>query len=487
MASTNTQYGRVSDKVIYWSATVYAVICAFSIASENFLLLGAPLAAAIVLLAIYRMDLMLLLCVVLTPFSLNLQHTSIGIGVSLPSEPLMFGLFLIFLSRQLFFLDLDRKILLHPASIVILIHLLWMLVSSLTSTMPLVSLKATLARACFVGIFFYLAVTLFKERNKINLFIWCYIVPLLGVVAYTTATHAAAGFTEKAAHSAMTPFYNDHTAYAAVIAMFIPVMLGFIDDRTKSKQFRIACFIALSAFVGAIVLSYTRAAWVSLVAALACYLVFALRIKTSIVVGAAIAFVALVLLNWTAIKMELERNEEQSSTDYASHVQSVTNITTDASNVERINRWGCAIRMFAEKPFIGWGPGTYMFQYAPFQKFSERTIISTNFGEGGNAHSEYIGALAEQGILGTFFFILILLTVVYRASRIIIHSEDRQVRLAAKGLVLGLVTYWVHGTLNNFLDTEKASVPYWGFIAAIVALDIYHSRRANKPEDKQLS
>ncbi|MFM7053714.1 MAG: O-antigen ligase family protein [Bacteroidota bacterium] len=487
MASSETRHSRVSDKLIYWSATVYAIVCAIAIASENLFLLGIPVALAIVLLAIYRMDLMLLLCVALTPFSLNLQQTSIGIGVSLPSEPLMFGLLLIFLARQLFYRDLDKSLLLHPVSIAILLHLAWMLVSSITSTMPLVSLKATLARICFVGVFFYLTATLFKQKEKINLFIWCYTIPLLGVIFYTTTIHAIEGFTEKAAHWAMSPFYNDHTAYAAVIAMFIPVMLGFIDDQSKSKRFRITCFFVLSVMVGAIVLSYTRAAWVSLVAALLCYLVFALRIKTSIVVGAAFAFVALVLLNWTTIQMELERNEEQSSTDYASHVQSVSNITTDASNVERINRWGSAIRMFAEKPILGWGPGTYMFQYAPFQKFSERTIISTNFGEGGNAHSEYIGALAEQGILGSLFFILILLVVVYRASRIIIHSQDRQVRLATKGLLLGLVTYWVHGTLNNFLDTEKASVPYWGFIAAIVALDLYHSRKTNLPKEKQLS
>jgi hypothetical protein len=30
--------------------------------------------------------------------------------------------------------------------------------------------------------------------------------------------------------------------------------------------------------------------------------------------------------------------------------------------------------------------------------------------------------------------------------------------------------------LNNFLDTEKASVPYWAFIAALVALELYHYR-----------
>jgi hypothetical protein len=39
---------------------------------------------------------------------------------------------------------------------------------------------------------------------------------------------------------------------------------------------------------------------------------------------------------------------------------------------------------------------------------------------------------------------------------------------------MGLITYWIHGGLNYFLDTEKAAVPFWGFIAALVALEIYY-------------
>jgi len=29
--------------------------------------------------------------------------------------------------------------------------------------------------------------------------------------------------------------------------------------------------------------------------------------------------------------------------------------------------------------------------------------------------------------------------------------------------------------MNNFLDTDKASVPFWSFAAIIVVLDVYHS------------
>ena len=39
---------------------------------------------------------------------------------------------------------------------------------------------------------------------------------------------------------------------------------------------------------------------------------------------------------------------------------------------------------------------------------------------------------------------------------------------------MGLITYYFHGTMNNFLDTDKASVPFWGFVAILVALDLYY-------------
>jgi hypothetical protein len=29
--------------------------------------------------------------------------------------------------------------------------------------------------------------------------------------------------------------------------------------------------------------------------------------------------------------------------------------------------------------------------------------------------------------------------------------------------------------MNNFLNTDKASVPFWGLVAIIVALDLYYS------------
>jgi putative inorganic carbon (hco3(-)) transporter len=113
----------------------------------------------------------------------------------------------------------------------------------------------------------------------------------------------------------------------------------------------------------------------------------------------------------------MDSTTEDSSADLEQHLRSSANISTDQSNLERINRWKCALRMFAEKPHLGWGPGTYQFQYAPFQKASERTAISTDFGDAGNAHSEYLGALSETGWPGALIFLSITLTAVITGIR----------------------------------------------------------------------
>ena len=170
--------------------------------------------------------------------------------------------------------------------------------------------------------------------------------------------------------------------------------------------------------------------------------------------------------------MKLEKNRQDSSSDFAKQIQSVSNISTDASNKERINRWSCAVRMFKERPIFGWGPGTYMFKYAPFQYSYERTIISTNSGDLGNAHSEYLGPLAESGIFGTISFLAIVLASIYYAMRVYRRTQDKSEKIIVLSVLIGLITYYVHGLMNNFLDTDKLSVLFWGFTAIIVSFDL---------------
>ena len=87
-----------------------------------------------------------------------------------------------------------------------------------------------------------------------------------------------------------------------------------------------------------------------------------------------------------------------------------------------------AIRMFQTRPVLGFGPGTFQFQYGPFQQSMEKTKISTDFGDRGNAHSEYIGPLAESGLPGMLIMICIVIYATIIGLRVYKKAESREVK-----------------------------------------------------------
>lgn len=458
----------------YLLSGLFILLNSLLIVKEFYWGIAIPVAIIIALMYLFWLDKLLLFIVLVTPLAINIADSELGIGISLPSEPLMVGVMIIFILKTIFNSNYDRRILRHPVSIAIFFSLAWMLITSITSEMPLVSFKYLAARLWFVIPFYLLGILLFKDIKNISRFKWLYMASLTIVIVYTSIHHASFGFAEKQGHWVMQPFYNDHTAYGAILAFFIPVFIGFMFNRERSRTYRVYAFMATVILLIALYLSYSRAAWVSLAGALVVAILVVYKIKFRWIFGILIVLVASFYIFKSDILYVLEKNKQDSSANFIEHVQSIYNISSDASNLERINRWQSAFRMFEERPVLGWGPGTYQFIYAPFQRSKERTIISTNAGDMGNAHSEYIGPLSEQGVFGVVSIFWIGIVVIITGVRAYNHARNREVRLYSLISVLALVTYFIHGFLNNFLDTDKASVPFWGFIAMIVALDIYH-------------
>jgi O-antigen ligase len=430
--------------------------------------------------AIVSIDKIFLLVVFFTPLSVRLDEFIPGIPVnlSLPTEPLLAGILVLFIFKLLLDGKFDKKILLHPVSIAIFINLTWIFITSITSTMPGVSFKFFLSRLWFVVGAYFLATHIFSNIKNIERFIWLYIIPLIIVIIYTNIRLSGYGLdNQNASNWVVTPFFSDHTSYGAMLVMFFFPVIYFAIRNEKNALLKYLSISVFLIFTVAIVLSYTRAAWLSLFAGAGLWILIKLRIKIRYVLIAGIALIALFFVVQNKVIYNLEKNESESSGKFSEHIESMANITSDASNTERINRWKCAYRMFKEKPIFGWGPGTYVFQYAPFQFSYDRTIISTNFGDLGNAHSEYLGPLSESGLLGMISFMLVVFMAFRTGYKVFHKAKSKQIQNLTLFIILGLVTYFTHGFLNNFLDTDKASIPVWGFIAILVALEVYHVKK----------
>lgn len=471
---------RYRNHLILVLSVLYLALNLYLIVNDFYGFLLIPIFIIIIGLYLLSSDVILLLITALTPLSVSSEIADSGFLVSWPTEPLLIGITALFILKFVYDNSFDKRILKHPISILVGLSLCWMLISSITSEIPVVSFKYLISRLWFVIPFYFMAIMLFKRKKLLKLFSWLYVIPLIGVIIYSIYRHAQFGFSEEAGHWVMNPFFNDHTANGAMLAFFIPVFIGYNRMNKYSKTIRWISFIVSMILILALILSFSRAAWLSLVIVFFIFLCIRWKIKFRWI---GLTFSVLIIFFYVFQKdivQQLEKNSTESSENYVEHIKSIYNISSDASNLERINRWQSAIRMFKERPIVGWGPGSYQFVYAPYQRLNEKTIISSNTGDKGNAHSEYLGPLAEMGIPGFIFIVMLVILSIKTGIKIYQHTTNNEIKMISLVCVLALSSYFIHGLLNNFLDTDKASIPVWGFIAMIVAMDIFHKEPAEK-------
>ena len=469
---------------VYFIAVAFIAVNAYLLLEkETFFGLAIPILLFTILFFIFSFDKILFVVACTTPLALDMTDNYFEAGISVPTEMLLLAIMLVFFIKLLYEHKFDKKITTHPLSIAIIINLIWIFVTCCTSVRPVVSFKFLIARLWFVIPMFFVMTQFLKNPKNIYRFLWCYIIPLIIVSAYAIVRHSTYGFSQAAGNWVIMPFYNDHTAHGAALTLFIPVLLHFSFSRQYSKKYRLISFVVVAFLILTLILSYCRAAWLSLFIGFIAWGMILLRVRARYLLLVAAILTGIFITFQDQIIYSLEKNQDDSSSDFSQHLRSITNISSDASNVERLNRWSCAIRMFREKPVFGWGPGTYQFEYGVFQKYAERSTASTNHGDVGNAHSEYLGPLSESGLLGSLSFLSIVFLTIYYGVRVYRRQKDKKFRQIALLLTVGLITYFVHGLMNNFLDTEKLSVPFWGFIAIIVALDVYYS---DKVIEKQI-
>ncbi|MCC6461708.1 MAG: O-antigen ligase family protein [Saprospiraceae bacterium] len=320
----------------------------------------------------------------------------------------------------------------------------WLALAASTSSMPLVSLKYWVVEAGHWGVF------------MLGLYWWPALWPQLirilalsmaGAVLYALVHHGQYQFRADQASLSPMPFFSDHTLYSAVL-----VMLLLLLPQIHWKQGRWLPWALGSLYVLGLSLAVSRAAWLSLLLAGALGLAWHWRWSWR---AWAVA-VVLVLGAGAWFQHSLARR-----------------LAADVSSQERLNRYACAWRMAGERPWLGFGPGTFAVQYLPFQRAEDMTRISIrapivrrspdNYGRGGGAHSEYWQALVELGWPGLALWLGLVL-----GSLGLGWQQYRQRRDTAQLFrILALLSFFLHALVNNFLHDARVAALVWGILAII--------------------
>ncbi|WP_107039259.1 O-antigen ligase family protein [Brumimicrobium mesophilum] len=460
---------------------------AYLIFNDNYFLNALPLVLVIAFIAIFHTTSAFLLTVFLTPLSVNLESFTDGrIGLYLPTEPILFGLMLLMIFKELKAPVMNKEFWRHPITLSLGFYLLWVFFTSITSAQPIVSFKFLLMKLWYIVPILMIGFNIFGKKSNIIKFLWAYSIGMTIVIIYTLFRHWGYDFGEKEGHWVMSPFFKDHTIYGSSVAMSIVFIIGLITYKKHSIQAQVLLGIVFTITALGLYFSYTRGAWVSIIFAFGIWLFIKYKIKFKYLLGAGVLVLSIVLLSWHQIEMVLAKNKhEHTTTNFDERIRSAANITSDASNLERLNRWSSAWNMFKERPLVGFGPATYALEYAPYQDPEKLTIISTNFGNQGNAHSEYLGALAETGAIGMLSVLLFVTVLFYTGIMFLINlkkynPEDKQLYILILCIVLAMSTYFFHGLLNNYLDTDKASIPVYGAAAIFIAQAVKLQKRESR-------
>ncbi len=452
-----------------------------------------------------------LLIAIATVLPLSIQVYSPGpdLEVILPSEVLIalacvLAAALFAFKRTL--LTVDRRFLSHPLTVLVVVSLGIDLVATAFSTMPLVSVKAVVVKVAHLFLFYFVLGGVFRSIKVAPvrlLRIYSYV--FLTVVVYTVVMQAGKGFDRAGSSFASFPFYADHTIYGAALVFVLFWFAGETarawHERGRAARSTILSLVTLGLAM-ALYISFCRAAWVSVFVSLAAWAVFALGGRLWAFLGAGATAVAVAIIWSLTLAPGPDRAPLDSNSDDAAgraSLLSLVNVRTDHSNRERLNRWSCAYRMFLDRPWTGFGPGTFQFKYTDYQRPEEMTYTSVKPGNspkritrawsftddvfvranpqilnfsGGTAHSEYLLALSGSGVFAMGVFIALFVCCLRTGIHLLDQRPAGRTRIDVLVLMAGLIAYFTHALFNNYLDNGKIAFLFWGSLALLARMDV---------------
>lgn len=431
---------------------------------EEYLLFFLPLGCLILYLLVLRPKIIFFLLLFTLPLSTEITFSN-GWGTDLPTEPLMLLLFAIFpiwiaWNPQL----LNKKFLTHPITIILLIHLFWVLITTLNSSNFIVSFKYFLAKTWYIVVFYFIAGIFqdFKKAIKIIFY------PLLLTVIITLIRHAMIDFSFGEVHKVFHPYQRNHVNYAAMLTLFLP-LLWLLWKEEQKKIWLLGILI----FLIGIYFSYTRAAYVSILLMGVAWLIFEKRwIKPVLGIGLVIFILAVGYLFYENQYLNYSTNYEQTiSHKEFDQLISATYQGKDISTMERFYRWVAGARMGAEKLIFGFGPGNFLNFYKTYTVDAFRTYVSHN-PEGSGIHNYFLMVFAEQGLIGLLIFLTLIIVFFIKGENQYFQYKSPVVLT----ILVSMVTIIAFQLINDLIETDKVGPFFFIYLAVLVNAEIHSAR-----------
>lgn len=447
--------------------TVVSILGAFAL--ENWFLLVIPFVFLVGFQAIVGYEQLFFLMWACVPISTEVYFSN-GLGLDLPVEPLIVGMMLIYLLKLMHRPQtLSEDFFKHPIALLLILHLVWTIFTTIFSESLVFSIKFLLAKIWYIVSFFFLTGHILRGVEDIKKWFWWFLIPLVFATIKVVLHHASLDFGFKEINIATFPFFRNHVSYAAILALALPVAWFFRHLYKKwSPQWWFIWFSLAIMFFG-LLFAYTRAAYVALVLAIMAYWVARFRLmKISLLLGTLLVIGVFGYLANDNKYLDLVPKQNTIAHSEFEDIVEATYKLEDVSTMERYYRWVAGVRMAQEDLWTGHGPGNFYTFYKEYALHRFETYVSAN-PEQSTIHNYYLLMLVEQGVIGMIIFIALNFVVLIYCEKIYHDLKDSTLQYIIMSVLLVYVVIMAFLLMNDMIETDKVGSLFF-FVMALAIL-----------------
>jgi putative inorganic carbon (hco3(-)) transporter len=289
--------------------------------------------------------------------------------------------------------------------------------------------------------------------------------------------------------------------YSAFLNFVIPAILLFSVLYFKDKKYQLLMFALYGVFIVNLILTYTRAAWLTMACALILTIIIIPKqfiknvIKPHILIAFLVLFTGVYFMpdvqeRTSSALYALERllpsgsdHEKPPSDDGDDSVEDGSeeddennedkekeDETTNRAVVSRTTLWKTGFYMMKDNPILGIGSGNYRERYYEYvTKYPELYI---GHDDSYSVHNSYLKVGAENGVTGLIAFLAIYIVYLLKIAKLHFKQTTTLGKTLSVGLFVGSVCYLVQNLSNNLIFIPQLNVIFW-LIGGVVLSYLY--------------
>lgn len=248
--------------------------------------------------------------------------------------------------------------------------------------------------------------------------------------------------------------FGQPNPFGGFMGLLLPLSAGaatgylslFWRKRSRSRSALLLCGfygLALPIQLAAIIMSWSRGAWLGLAAAaIACAVALPQRSDRRLSALAAVTGIVTAVWLFNLLPPAIvDRITSPAQEFFAFDDMRGVDITPENyAVVERLAHWHAAIQMFEASPWIGVGFGNFSQVYDAYRLLNWPEPL-------GHAHNYYLNLLAESGIIGLLAYSKVWLIIVVTSWRARRHPDP-----LARFIAVGLIGSWAYLTVHHVFD-----------------------------------